>query len=340
MVIASNTDNCIPNLTWENTESVDPNLPKLRIDKLEPRCAKSATESAEPRRANERTDREEPTWMKAKVEQAEPNRANDRTLTLEPTWVKSKIDNAPLIMEVRCKPTPVPAIDTEELILAKFLKDREDPKWRKFNTDAAEPHRAKLRNDIVDPNSTWAIIDKAETEPVVNNPKHDILEPHLAKLRSDKLEPQCTNRAIEMAEPKRAKERILIEDPRCVCAITDAWQREPNLTRPKTLKDEPKRANCLRDIAELIWQQSKIDAALPIRAKERIETPEPKCRKLNNEVAEPSLANERRLNELANSTAFMIDKLWQEPIFAKPWTETAEPSLIKLRVLTDEPKLM
>ena len=73
-----------PSLHHENTDAVEPNLPKLRVDSELPRCKKSRTLAEDPNLHHENTDAVEPNGAKLRRDNELPNWTKSNTLAEEP----------------------------------------------------------------------------------------------------------------------------------------------------------------------------------------------------------------------------------------------------------------
>jgi hypothetical protein len=187
--------------------------------------------------------------------------------------------------------------------LARFRKEREDPKFAKSNAETLKPPRTKLRIDRDEPNEIASKTDRTEPQRICErkdtedasdaksrmlNPSPERVEnrsevklnddPSLAKLRRDKLLDIEIKLSMELDCPVLKKLRKLKELPSSIAPRTDALPArepnlpnnehvDPNLVKPRTLKADPVVIKSTRLIA--------LDKrAVPLRLKL-----DPKCRK-------------------------------------------------------------
>jgi hypothetical protein len=101
-------------------------------------------------------------------------------------------------------------------------------------------------------------------------PKTDAPLPNRAKCLKDIALPNVQNVIFEQADPKRAKDRRLMDDPQVILSSTETVPRFPNLAGPNMLTDDPSLANCLRDTVLPKFKKSTADTADPSLEKDRI----------------------------------------------------------------------
>jgi hypothetical protein len=122
----------------------------------------------------------------------------------------------------------------------------------------------------------------------------------LAKFRSEMLDPTATNCSMDTALPNLEKERNERLLPILTKFMTLRRRHDPAAANPITLK------------------------LLPARMKDRREIALPPAMKLTHEIADPILEMLRIDNEL--------------PTVKNDKTDAAEPNLVKLRMLTLDPR--
>jgi hypothetical protein len=126
--------------------------------------------------------------------------------------------------------------------------------------------------------------------------------PNRANDRTDKLDPIMVPPRIDMHEPMRTNDLTLREEPRLLISITLMECKEPILLTPSTLRPEPQRTNDRTERLDPELNQPATEIASPIRAKLRMDKPEPIELAAKHDMPPANRPKLLILNELAIST--------------------------------------
>jgi hypothetical protein len=200
----------------------------------------------------------------------------------------------------RLEPTlPNPKTDILAPTAPIFLfTDIEDPSLRKFRTDIPLLHEVKFNMEIADPRRAWLLSDKLEPklrksstlnllalEPlemsIPSLPLTDTPDPILRKERSETDELQCAKFSKDRLEPILAKLLNETEDPR---VLNPRMEISPEIIPFEAPAAPAPSSEQVDPIANI----DRRDNELPSEAKFSTETEDPALAKLLNESEEPS----------------------------------------------------
>eukprot|EP00427_Karlodinium_veneficum_P055346 CAMPEP_0169413370 /NCGR_PEP_ID=MMETSP1017-20121227/61317_1 /TAXON_ID=342587 /ORGANISM="Karlodinium micrum, Strain CCMP2283" /LENGTH=165 /DNA_ID=CAMNT_0009520775 /DNA_START=197 /DNA_END=694 /DNA_ORIENTATION=- len=157
----------------------------------------------EPKWVKSNTDMDEPNRQAPKIESLDPRLAYPLIETVDPMFEKS-------ITEMHEPKRVMPNIENWQPMRANDLSDSDAPSMVCWQTDTAEPSRAKLRKASDDPICAQSrILTVAiRLQPKIENahPKRAIID-----LR-DSDEPKCKKSRTDRAEPSRPKDLSDIDD--------------------------------------------------------------------------------------------------------------------------------
>jgi hypothetical protein len=120
--------------------------------------------------------------------------------------------------------------------------DSDEPRKIISRMDMADPRRAKLLTDNVEPPCNAPEYMSEKLEPILTVPITLVTRPRRAKLRIDRDVPKCTKSNTDMAFGLNVMQRRNDSElPREAQSRTDSENTEPNRPRPKSETVDPRR---------------------------------------------------------------------------------------------------
>lgn len=238
---------------------------------------------------------------------------------------------------------PIPNEGAADSVLKWFFSGSSGPRWRKSNTEAAEPSWAKLRETGEEPRSAESSTEYEE--PDFDMPEAAIAELVRPRLRDDVDEPSCRRSDAKAAEPILARLREGKGGPGNVWSSVGA--RAPRFTTVKTKGAEPDQAK-FRGIGDASrCERSGTATARPRQASDRDNVVEPGAPESSAGVVEPGrvtpvtdMKNPRQPRPCSSvdEPACMESGInTTKPVQAELLNNTVSPNSVRSKAKAEEP---